>query len=226
MKVKDITLVFDLDEALIHSDFDSSILRNLRNKKPSTFNKLISDGKIFKSSTRRMDDSSCFVWAIKRPNLDHFLNWCNKNVGRLIIWSAGSKDYVESMVDYIFHNKQYPYKILTYNDIIHFEQSDSECIKPLQHLFETDDKIIPQTTLIVDDLKHNFIFTNKRNGIEIPRFGPDIDDVVSGEAFKDNCLENLREWLMNIEQIENLNDIRILNKSKIFNKKPTKNEEE
>lgn len=72
---KNILLILDLDETLIHS---------------------------LPSGTRLDYDFKVFDYeVIKRPYLEHFIFNCSKYF-RLAVWSSGSDDYVEEIVKHIF----------------------------------------------------------------------------------------------------------------------------
>ena len=49
----------------------------------------------------------------KRPYVDNFIEWCFNNFDGVIVWSAGTKDYVYDIVRHLFKSTYKPTMVLT-----------------------------------------------------------------------------------------------------------------
>jgi hypothetical protein len=154
------------------------------------------------------------MWGITRPHLHKFLTFCFSYFRLVIVYSAGKRQYVESIVDHIFKDLPYPHLVLSYDDI---KKTGKTIIKPLTVVMEanslTKEFVKPTNTLGLDDLPSTYS-ENEGNGILIPAYEP---DELSKESLaeNDNCLLKLENWLMSPEVID-CKDVRLLDKSKIF----------
>jgi TFIIF-interacting CTD phosphatase-like protein len=113
------------------------------------------------------------MWGIKRPHLDEFLDFCFEHFEKVIVWSAGQRDYVHKLVDILFANTvRKPDYIWTYDDI----HSDEEgyVVKPLRKLVENlDDPFINMKTIITIDDTASTFSENMENAIHIPVYKPE-----------------------------------------------------
>lgn len=106
-------------------------------------------------------------WAIKRPHLDSFLDYLFEHFDRVILWSAGNKEYVHAVADAIFI-KQKPYKIYTRDDCEEKNGSDSH--KPLSKISGNDKYL--KNIFLVDNLPENST-SNQQNHFYIPDYDPE-----------------------------------------------------
>ena len=106
-------------------------------------------------------------WAIKRPYLDTFFDYIFEKYNKVILWSAGSHDYVHKVCEVIF-DKHTPYKIYTRDDCETKHGSKSH--KPLSKIQE-DDKHL-ENIFLVDNLPENSTSNNK-NHFYIPDYDPE-----------------------------------------------------
>ena len=116
-----------------------------------------------------LDDETEVYRGVFRDHLQEFIDFCFLYFKYVIVWSAGTRDYVHNMVDIIF-TKQRPYLILTYDDIV---IEDHNYYKPLRKIFNTE--IRKDNTYFIDDREENFR-EDKINGIVAPQFTGQHDD--------------------------------------------------
>ncbi len=123
-----------------------------------------------------------------RPYLFQFLNSI-KNYYEIIIFTAGTQDYADPILDIIEENKEkyFSYRLYRENCTV----IDNQYTKDISSLGRDISKII-----IVDNIAQNFIL-HKKNGILISSFW--------GDDGSDKCLLYLRRILINIgiEMMEN-----------------------
>jgi len=154
------------------------------------------------------------MWGITRPHLHKFLSFCFYYFRLVMVYSAGKRQYVESIVDHIFKDLPYPHLVLSYDDII--KDKNGNVIKPLTVVMEanslTKKYVNPTNTLGLDDLKSTYS-ENKGNGILIPAYEPELNE--GSLAGDDDNLLKLESWLM-LPEVINCKDLRLLDKSKIF----------
>jgi len=167
-------------------------------------------------------------WGITRPFAKEFLEYCFSRFVFVGIWSAGKREYVEAIVDFLCRDLIEPHTIFSRDQCLQLPGNIIE--KPIQtHMIDIN-PIIAQyvslrNTFILDDNSRTFI-NNKDNGIHIPAYSPEYDPNLSIEdnieIFKveDNCLLELIEWLSSSEIIT-CDDIRILDKTHIFSIHPS-----
>lgn len=111
-----------------------------------------------------------------RDHCLEFVDFCFKYFKEVIVWSAATLDYVNSIVDNIFKSRK-PDRIYSRNDIVH---EDGSYTKPLSKiLFDITD------VYIIDDNIGNFKY-NMNNGILIPPF-------LGGH---DNDLLKIQTWFL------------------------------
>lgn len=213
-------IVLDLDETLVHSYGEGNIdlLKEL---------KIFSDPKNYDLRERcykiTMEDvvhrkgtgDKTEMWGILRPYAREFLITCFSYFKIVIVWSAGKKNYVHSIVDYLFKDIRRPLVVFTFDDVE--KLSNNILIKPLNKL----PKNIPglekymslENTFIIDDRLTVFQEPNPDNGIEIPPYKPAFN--LNSLRSDDIALKQLVNWLMKPE-VMNAKDVRKLDKKKIF----------
>ena len=123
---KNATVVLDLDETLLHTTkMDSYDLCN---------NELLQSTEGVKMSIFTLSHSrNNYRVLFHRPYLDMFIDFCFRNFARVIIWSAGSLQYVQAIVHIVFLTKGYvPSCVLSRNDLC-FENGDTlKVLKQIQ----------------------------------------------------------------------------------------------
>lgn len=147
-------IVLDLDETLIHS-------------KPGNISK--KGSKVPVHSLNIEGDS----WSvIERPHLKDFIGFIYKYFDLIIVWSAGTYEYVHAISKLIF-----PY----YDECIIYTRDDcvsenGNYIKPLTELEKNEYLLTPimnlKTMIVVDNLDDTFV-KNVNNAIHINNFEPE-----------------------------------------------------
>lgn len=188
-------IVLDLDETLIHS-----IAGNF-NRKGS------------KVPIHNINIEGDPWTVIERPHLKDFINFIHKYFDLIIVWSAGTFDYVHAICKLIF-----PY----YDECIVYTRDDcipdnnGNYIKPLTELEKNEYLLSPimnlRTMFVVDNLEDTFV-KNVSNAIHIPDFEPGIDGL---QKIQDVALLILINFFS--EMNRDIEDIRLIDK-KIFPQK-------
>jgi TFIIF-interacting CTD phosphatase-like protein len=216
-------IVLDLDETLVHSytednSYDLETLKELRiftdpeniDLRERTY-KITIDDVVHKKGTGNKTE----MWGILRPYAREFLIACFSYFKIVIVWSAGRKNYVHAIVDYLFKDIKRPIVVFTYDDIE--KLPNGTLIKPLDKLIETVPGLKKYMSLensfILDDRSSVFYEPNPYNGIIIPAYKPAFN--LRSLRSDDIAFKQLIKWLMSPE-VTNCKDVRTLDKSKIF----------
>lgn len=178
----DKVVVLDLDSTLIATqdhleDYNSMPFKN----QCYTINvKELTNGKF-----SRQD-----MWGIKRPYLDDYLLFCFNYYRLVIVWSAGTKPYVEAIVATIFKNLRPPHLIWTKDDI---EMDNDNILKPLSKLIQKNPhlKLSLDKIMVVDDNESTFQH-NLPNAIHIPPFEPTVNALLPD----DDALLKIKNWCL------------------------------
>ena len=196
----ELNIVLDLDETLIHTYENSNILKELYNKGEDKLKKDI----IFLSN-----NLSC----IKRPYLDEFISFCFKTFRIVIVWSAGSPEYVKELCEKSFTLYK-PYRIYTKDHIknIGCKRGICDYHKPLIEIFKENPGMNLKNTFIVDDKLTNFIQSNPYNGILIPPYEPNTEKEILSD---DRALYMLMLYFSDINVIKS-KDVQELKKDITF----------
>lgn len=152
-------VVLDIDLALVHtlgeelSEISRDLLEKSRHDTSEIYYNISVKGKEY--------------LGIKRPGLDLFLEFCDNNF-QVIVWSAGTYEYVHAVVDEIFQNHKRPHMIYTRDDC----EMDEEgfLIKPLSKIYSDKRNIANEyNTLVIDDTPKTYSL-NQFNALRISRF--------------------------------------------------------
>jgi TFIIF-interacting CTD phosphatase-like protein len=202
MPLSPLTLVLDIDETLVHSWQDPLFVKDLEiyTKHFAKFYPPGQDPICYSFSTER-DDLE--VWGLIRPHYREFIEYVTKTFDTIVIWSAGSDDYVRMVVKILFHSS----KLFSYPKIIHCRTNCARdrkgfYHKPLRHLhtFLKENRlnleIDLKRTLILDDKEYTFI-DNPHYGIQIPPFHPDRGRGSNGAKGDDEQEEITLKMLLN-----------------------------
>lgn len=203
-------IILDLDETLVHSSDDYNKLSTLQ-----PFNEpmmLSIRGRMYNLSLSRYKDRPV-IWGITRPHLLDFLVFCFSYFNKVCVWSAGSREYVNAIVDFIFPTGYRPHIIYCHDDC-HYTQ-EGDLFKPIEKMSqEMKNDIRLDNTFFIDDRRHAFI-KNPKNGIHIPPYEPEGD--YKRYLDDDPTLVELMEWLLKPEVL-GCQDVRFLNKHNIFSR--------
>lgn len=221
----DLIVVLDIDETLAHTHTDMKSFQTLDiysdPKKLSQRERVY----VLNILTDRNNGSITSMWGIKRPNLDEFLNFCFSYFKLVIVWSAGTYEYVHSIVPELFRNTYEPHFILTRNNCVEnrgkYEKPFWKLLKDIPELeeyinFDTDEKGNLRgfkNVLIIDDRLNSFQ-TDPYNGILIPEYEPSPD--IEGINLDDDKLLKVEKYFQSIGNSTGV-DVRKIDKSKIFN---------
>ena len=171
-------LILDLDETLIHVDFDY-ILKD----------KIVNYDKILYFDSE--DEENIDIPLIIRPGLYEFLEYVSKEF-ELIVFTASEKEYADAIINYIEKYKKYFKMRLYRNHCIYIEPG--LYIKDLR-IFSGYKKM--EDIIIVDNSL--FSFANQlNNGILITSFFEDKND---------NFLINVKDYLEYIKDEKDIREI-------------------
>lgn len=216
ISITDKCIVLDLDNTLICTADEGKENRSLISilNSPTNFpihNRLYCLD--FEDYDRPGEGTTCSMLGVRRPYLDQFLYFCFAYFKVVAVWSAGTKPYVDAVVNEIFADIQPPHIVFSRDET---ERRDKRTVKPLQKLYDANEMtrryMNPRNTLIVDDLSSNFE-DNLNNGILIPGYQPSF--TTSSINQNDESLKQLVEWFSKNE-IKMASDVRTLNKAQIF----------
>lgn len=188
-------VVLDLDETLIHSKPTSSALRNISKKQNSrlVIHNINIDGE---------------QWSvIERPHLQDFIKFIYNYFDLIIIWSAGTYEYVHEICKKI---------ISYYDECIIYTRDDcvsknNTYIKPLSILEKNEYLLSPimnlSTMIVIDNLDDTFV-ENVNNAIHIPNFEPKVEDI---NTIQDLALLKIMHFFSKMDR--DIKDVRILDKN-------------
>src|SRR5258708_2561701 len=160
------------------------------------------------------DGSRYDSWGTTRPYLEEFLLFCFNYFKIVIVWSAGKKNYVDSIIDHIFKNLRKPHLVWSYDNI---DLDDEVKIgKPITKLLNSDfiykHHLHPLKTIVLDDNENTFE-KNKKNAIHIPPYEPELN--IANLTEPDEKLLNIKYWLL-LPHVINANDVTKLDMNNIF----------
>lgn len=186
-------IVLDVDECLLHTH-DKSILTGIRNYE-------FGERRVLKIDIDEMQ----FI-AYARPMVRKFLKFCNKYFNKVIIWSAGSKNYVDAIVKLLFWEINNPYIIMTRDDCS--KTNNGELYKPLSKVYAKVQGSDSTNTILVDDREFNSV-DDPYNIINIPRYEPKRNE--KGFEEDDIHLTDIMYWFC-IPEVRNSKDIKLVTK--------------
>lgn len=148
-----------------------------------------------------------YSYLILRPHLREFLVTCFNFFSKVVVWSAGTEDYVHEVCSIIFNGLRMPDYIFTREHIKNF--SEENIAKNIKDILPIIDEKDIDNVLIIDDRTESFIH-NEDNGILIPHYFPIKDEFI---FFEDKCLSQLKNWIEKLDP-----DFRLpkINKNFIF----------
>lgn len=118
--------------------------------------------------------------VFKRPYVDDFLKYLFKHTSKVIVWSAGTKDYVDLVVKKLFHRRK-PYLVLSRAT---FNTAKTKNIDKFLNTFSgkkmIGDKVVPsssksrvmkkQDIIFIDDIPEKIRNLHKSQIIHIPPY--------------------------------------------------------
>ena len=140
-----------------------------------------------------LPDEYIIFW---RPGLEKFLDWLFENF-HVSVWSAGSKEYVDFIVNKILekNGRRVDYVLNSDNCEVSQEYFGHDKIKDLKLLWDVYDLqgFGPYNTLIIDDLYKN-IKNNTHNSLRIKKF------VTSDSSRHDREFDKIKKELVRIHK--------------------------
>lgn len=136
------------------------------------------------------------MWGITRPHMLDFLRFCFHYFRIVAVWSAGTKGYVQAIVEKIFRDIHPPHIIFTADDTI---IRDDYIEKPLSRMMATPlmRKVMHErNTLVIDD-NSTTITSNPHNAILVPAYEP--SPTVEDMRRDDLTLLHIKDWLLTPE---------------------------
>jgi len=226
MNTKKFNIVLDIDETLIHSFEEMDTIFKLLQEGDDDLNWLSNMSYVIHVTDPNEDGTSgnYSMWGLYRCYLEEFISYIIENFRNVYIFSAGSKKYINKIVENIFTPLKYkPPIILDYNHINH-DKDTGNIQKPLSKILEqTKGEATIENTIIIDDREDTFEL-NIDNGILIPRFSTDDENgdenVVTIENIKSILKSDkaLQELIVFFEKNKHIDDVRKWDKSNIFSK--------
>jgi len=159
--LKKYSIIFDLDETLIHSvDINqwSKIHYSIKNK-------LEQENLLFEIDSETI--------GIKRPHLDTFLTFISSNFGHVGVWSAGIKPYIENIVvnifdktpDFAWSRFDCDYKII-------YRYNENTFVKPLHQVWDGFiDGFTEENTFMIED-RIDTVLYNPHNLVKLTPYKP------------------------------------------------------
>lgn len=207
------SVILDLDATLIHTF----------NGKMNIFEDLRLRGNEYLESRIYMIDfvsnkKKQQMWGVVRPHTHHFLEYCFERFDKVIVWSAGSYEYVHHICEVLFQDCK-PHMILTARDCEH-ENGEAK-YKPLEKLYERHDFLNDRNTMIIDDNPDSFS-KNKDNAIHISSYSVSFNNSETDEQIirklvddSDVTLSNLIKWLSD-DYTKTIEDVKSLEKPRFL----------
>lgn len=204
-------IILDLDETLIKTvnyDSENKLIKEMYVKYPQLRYRLY-DFKI-KSS----ESEGCIeLCGIVRPYTKEFLNYCFNHFKTVSVWSAGTPEYVNNIVNIIFNGISYPAVVFDRTKC-----NPEDYTKPIVKVFNLveglSEIINEKNTFFIDD-REDFMSLNKKNAINIPVYNPNLNDILNDN---DDSLLKLMKWFDRYD-IKYCKDVTLLDKNPktIFN---------
>lgn len=132
------------------------------------------------------------LWGVVRPHAEEFLQFCFSFFKVVGVWSAGKKEYVESVVELLFRDICPPNFVYTFDDC---HKEGPVYSKPLEKLFrETNlgDYVSPGHVFFLDD-RADVCKYNPLNAVILP---PYIPQSLCEIMRDDDTLLRLISWFM------------------------------
>lgn len=203
--VPSLTVVLDLDETLVH-----------------TYGNITQDNVDMISNVASLDIRNRLyivdfgregkMVGVQRTYLRSFLNFCSKFFKYVIVYSAGAKNYVHSVVKKIFKGLKVPDMILTREDCITLR--DNSIVKSLDIVVKKmKDKglYVDKKDIVFIDDNEDYIRLDRPNAINIPAYNPSY--ALESIRKKDTCLLQILIALAYQESVDKLVKAQLFNRT-------------
>lgn len=211
---RQIHLVLDIDETLIHTVFIET-----RDKfnfiKTSPDYEELRQHLIFLEVVDIDNDSPkgigniTYMILMIRPHLQEFLDFVVNYFDEISIWSAAHFRYVRAIEGALFKNTNLTYhnklkKVLTRCDCV---MGEGTILKDLK-----EKGFLLKDTLIIDDNDTTFV-NNRLNAVHIPKYCP--KSIKISDINNDDCLLKVIRWIQECG-LKTCPDITLIDKNEIF----------
>ncbi len=218
--ITDRIIILDLDETLIHTINDDNQLMQLNIYNNMDMIKFLHHGTFPVCYSVNAEDG--ISMGLTRPHLKEFLTFIHNYFAHVLVWSAGTFNYVSQIVYYVFEKNGFPppATIWSRDNCFKMDPAGDQFSKPINNilLYLADIWKLPiqdleKKCIIVDDRKDNFVY-NPNNGILIPPWCPVKKKITLAQLKNrsDNNLIKIMTWLCSSEVLQ-APDLRPLNKS-------------
>lgn len=209
-------IVWDLDDTLVHTTFitKSNALEIETDPKYS----FLKGRSVIKKIVDIRDDGEIgrgdvsYALIIFRPGAQEIMNYSLEKFDKVVIWSAGHKRYVRTVVGMLIDSAHANYakkkiEVLSREDCN--EISGSSVLKDLKSKGFDLSK-----TIMVDDNRSTYR-NNLENAIPINSYNPEVKK--EHIEYKDPTLYELIDWLKK-NDLANIPNVRIVDKSNIYSR--------
>lgn len=212
-------LVLDMDETLLHTFHHIRDLHELDMFNPTNVACIPLRKSVYKIDLPRPDGGYDEYWGMYRPYLTEFLKFANEFFDNIIIWSAGTTDYVHDIIRKMFRDHESPSAVLTRPHCVQDKDFIEKPIEKISDICNMYQNVDLSNTLIVDDRETAYSDSNPENGIMIPPFEP--EPTIKGMCKDDIALLQLQLWFELMHLKYPRADVRALDKSRIFTTTPS-----
>jgi hypothetical protein len=178
-------LILDLDETLVHTFGPYDDLHTMKDDMDDDQKKRIYSLKFSTGDTMQ---------GYVRPHVEEFLRVAFAEFESVGVWSAGTKEYVNLIVDLVFRERR-PAFVLSRDQCNELRVRDEAMpcrYKPLDVIYHKYPDHNETNTVIVDD-RHDICALNCMNNIRVPEFNMDSTNYEA--MLKDPTLLILAEWI-------------------------------
>lgn len=139
-----------------------------------------------------IDDSTIYLWGLKRPYLKEFLTYINDNYDYTVIWTAAMKDYADAIVSNVLNKMNFTPDLVWSRDECELVSyaGGSLLTKPLSKL-SNHFGFSMNNAILIDDQPYNHVKNSNKSKIQIPQYEP----IVQNPVTNDTCLLQLMDWL-------------------------------
>lgn len=166
------TLILDLDNTLVHA---------LSSKERKKKYDLTTENNRMRKCNFIVDcGDNCFYYVYKRPGVDNFLKRVCEVFDYVIVWSAGSEDYVNPTVEKLFKNQEKKPRYIISQETFGMIEKD------IENLIKSDPKINQKQLWFMDDIPERILNLPEKHIITVPPFTVDkidTDDYLFGCNF-------------------------------------------
>ena len=171
-------LVLDVDETLVHSSENRQLYDAMVEIYQNNFDTLTRIRSLnVRIPSREGRIQNYLMWTLLRPGWDTFLIEARKHFTYLGIYSAGSREYVETCAEIFSEVVNFDF-VLSKDDMLNNSKPLSVVLSILPEVVANEDIVL------IDDICENFL-ANPKNGHEIVAYSPETPHA------SDDCLDQI-----------------------------------